>query len=77
MSATVQYRLTPTLHTQLNGRAGEWGVSMHEAARRLAVLAAYDLSTDDADRVARLAVNMGGSFASAAAALAEIGEEMF
>ncbi len=77
MSATdVHYRTTPALNAQLGERAVQWGVSTHEAARRLAVLATFNLSTDDHCRVAQLAESMGGSFACAAAALSEIAQEM-
>ena len=72
----IVYRTSPALHTQLSERAVQWNVSKHEAARRLAVLSTYRLSTDDHGRVAQLAHSMGGSFASAAAALSEISEEM-
>ena len=76
MSTTVQFRTTPALHSQLSERAVQWGVSKHEAARRLAVLATFDLSTNDACRVTQLAESTGMSFASAAAALSEISGEM-
>ena len=72
----IVYRTSPALHAQLSERAVAWDVSKHEAARRLAVLATFNLSTDDHRRVAQLAESMGGSFACAAAALSEIAQEM-
>ena len=72
MSATIQYRLTPAVDALLGERADEWGVSRHEAARRLAVLANYQLSTDDHDRVAGIAASAGCSFVAAAVVLSDM-----
>lgn len=75
-SNDIHFRASPAFRLQLAERATQWSVSLHEAARRLSVLAAYRLSADDHGYVAQLANNTGNSFAAAAAALSEISEEM-
>ena len=75
-SNDIHFRASPAFRAQLRERAVQWSVSMHEAARRLSVLAAYRLTTDDHCRVASLANATGGSFALAAASLSELSEEI-
>ena len=70
-SRDIRFRASHEFRTQLAERASQWGVSNHEAAKRLSVLAAYDLTTTDHSRVAMLANRIGGTFAAAAATLTE------
>ena len=71
MAATgVHFRTTKSFDNQLNRRAGEWNISRHVAARRLAALANSNLSLDDHARVVQLADNLSIDFVAAATALA-------
>lgn len=70
-SNDIHFRASPAFRRQLAERATQWGTSLHEAARRLSILSAYDLTTLDHSRVAQLANRIGGTFASAAAVLTE------
>ena len=74
LATTVHYRRTKSFDSQLGHRASEWSVSRHEAARRLAALANFNLSLDDHDRVVELATTLGVGFVQAATALATIGD---
>lgn len=70
LATNVHYRTTRSFDSQLGRRAGEWCVSRHEAARRLAALANYNLSLDDHHGVAQLADDLSVSFVAAASVYA-------
>ena len=58
LATNVHYRTTKSFNGHLGRRASEWNVSTHEAARRLAALANFNLSLDDHGRVVELATTL-------------------
>ena len=78
MTATasdVHFRITSAFNGQLRDRAAAWGVSRHEAARRLAALANFNLPLDQHDRVHAFAGEIGVGFVESAAAIAALKED--
>ncbi len=75
VATDVHFRITSAFNGKLSERAAAWGVSRHEAARRLAALSNFDLRLDQHDRVLAFAGEIGVGFVESAAAIAALKED--